>query len=329
MARWLAIADETVFGTPVSPPTLFLDVLSIGLHPEREPVKVESSALIGPVAGKMGAYKIVGDVEINPSSENVAKLLKYLFGEPTTTQDGTNPWYKHEYVPSDDLKFGTFYKADDVQPDGANALQYTSVIATEVRLEAALNSAVSMTFGLFGQKDAKVAKPTLGTIPSVRQFFSIEGTLYWDVAQTVEETNIDSISLTYRREVPDDFYSMNDAFLKGFIPGMATIEGSMDLLFRSWTAYEKFWGDASGPVDAPALAALDLDFKGPTLGGTGEFEFHRMRWQLPAVQIHSIEDPFERRDKIMQTVTFSGVRGTIDGTNLLVKCTLYNTLATV
>jgi len=327
VGRWLGIADETVFGTPVTPPTLFLDCIAIGLHPEREPMKVPSMALIGPAAGKMGSYKILGDIEIHPSSENIAKLLKFVFGTPTTIQDSPNPIWKHTYVPSDVMKFGTLYKADDVQPDGVNALQYISVASLSCRLEAALDAPVSMTFGCFGQKDAKVTKPALGAVSTIAQFFSIQGKLYWDIAQATEEPNIDSVSLTYTRALAEDFYSMNDAFLKGFIPGEATIEGSLDLMFKSWEAYQKFWGGASGPVAEPAMAALSLDFTGPSIGGSGEFTNHRMKWQLPAVQIHSIDNPFRLRDKIMQTVTFSGVRGVIDATSLLCRVILINSIS--
>jgi len=328
MVRYLGLADETVFGTPVTPPTTFLDCLSIGLHPEREIVEVESSALIGNPASMAAASKVVGDIEIIPSSENIAKLLKFLFGSPDTSQDGVETRYTHEYLPSDTLKYGTYYKVDSIQPDGLNCLQIASVIPTEVRLEAALNAPVSMTFSHLGQKEAKVSLPTLGTIPSIRQFFSLEGKVYWDIAQTEEETNIDSVSLTYRRAIPDDFYVMNDSFLQGFIPGMASIEGSLDILFKSWDAYEKFWGQASGPKEKPDYAALDVDFKGAALGGTGEYEFHRMRWQLPAIRISSVNDPFERRDKIVQSCDFKGARGTIGTDTTIVKVTLANTMAT-
>ena len=328
MARYLGLADETVFGTPVTPPTTFLDCLSIALHPEREIVKIESSALIGSPAGEGGSYKMVGDVEINPSSENIAKMLKYLFGAPTSTQDGVESRWKHEYLPSDTLKFGTYYKVDEILPDETNCLQYTSVIPIECRLEAALNAPVSMTFSHLGQVDAKVALPTLGTIPTIKQFFSIEGKVYWDLTQSTEEANVDSVSLTYRRAVPDDFYAMNDAFLKGFLPGEASIEGSLDLIFKSWTAYEKFWGATSAPIQAPAYSILDIDFTGPALGGTGDYANHRMRWQLPAVRINAIDDPFERRDKIMQSVSFEGFRGTIGTDVTIVKVILANTIET-
>lgn len=327
MGRWLGIADEVTFGTPVTPPTDFRDCISIGLHPEREQMQVPSMATIGARAGKGGSYKIVGDIEIHPSSENIVKLLKYLFGAPTTTQDGVETRYKHEYIPSDTLLFGTMYKADDVQPDGANALQYTSVIVLSAALEAALNEPVSITFGCFGQKDAQVTKPTLGTIPTVEQFFSVKGKMYWDLTQTLEETNIDSVSLTYTRAISEDFYAMNDVFLKGFIPGEATLEGSVDLLFKSWDAYEKFWGATTAPVAEPALAQIELDFIGPTLGGTGDYEFHRMQWELPAVQITSIDDPFSARDKIMQTVAFKCIQGQIDTALMLCKVWLANTVA--
>jgi len=287
-------------------------------------------AHIGPVAGKGGSYKVIGDVEIHPSSENIVKLLKYIFGAPTTTQDGAETRYTHEYVPSDTMKFGTFYKQDDVQPEqpATNGVQYTSMTGLSVSLEAALNAALSMTFGMFGQKDAKVSKPTLGTIPSIEQFFSVKGKLYWDdMTQATEETNIDSISLTYTRAIAEEFYAMNDAFLKGFSPGEATLEGTVDLLFLDWKAQELFWGGASAPVAEPALSVMDLDFTGPALGGTGEYTNHRMRWQMPAVQLTSIDDPFAMRDKIIQTVGFKCLRGTFDSVTTLVEVTLANTVA--
>lgn len=283
---------------------------------------------IGPAAAAVGQYRILGDVELHPSAENIVKLLKYLFGAPTTVQDGASGRYKHTFDPSDVLKYGTFYKLPDMPGVTTNALQYTSVIVTEGSLEAALGDPVTLTFTCLGQKDAKVTAPTLGTIPTVRQFFSLDGKVYWDLAQTVEIANIDSISCSYAREIPDDFYSMNDVFLKGFIPGVATFDGEMDLLFTDWIAYEKFWGATGAPVASPTPVALDIDFKGETLGGTGDWEKYRLRIQAPKVLLKSIDDPVEARDKVMQTVAFEAYRGLIDSTEVLTRWTLYNKIAT-
>lgn len=331
MVRFLGIAEEATFGTPVTPPTTFLDCLSIGLHSEREAIDVESSAFIGGLSGMAGALKILGDIEIVPSSENIALLLKFMFGDPTTTEEDSNGRYLHEYLPDDDLVFGTFYKCDEAWPDASNALQYISVIPIEVRLEAALNAAVSMVFSCFGQKEAKVSLPNLGTIPSIQQFFSLQGKLYWDsdFSQGTEETWIDSISLSYKRSIPDDFFTMNDVFLKGLIPGFATLEGTLDLIFKDWTAMEKYWGNTDGPQAQPAYTTLDLDFHGPSLGGAGEYQYHSMRWQMPSVRILSTDEPFERRDKVIQTLNFKCYNGTIGSDTAMVKVTLANTMSDV
>jgi len=328
MGKWLGIADETVFGTPVTPPTEFLDCQSIDLHPERESAEVESSNFIGPTSAATGSYKILGETEIIPNSENILKLLKYLLGAPTTSQDGTDPRYKHQFWPLDTLKFATLYKVDEQLPDGVNALQYTSVIATELRLEAALNAFVSTRFSLFGQKDAKITKPTIGTFSAVKQFFSMNGKMYWDITGTLEETLISAMSLTYTREIPDDFYSMNDAFLKGFIPGAAKLEGSVDLLFKDWTAYEKFWGGTSAPISSPARAAMSFDFIGPALtGGSGEYEFNRLKALLPSLILPSVKEPFEGRGKVVQTVEFKADRGSVGGQTALWEVDLVNAIA--
>lgn len=327
MVRWLGVVDETTFGTPVTPPTTFLDCQSIGIHPEREAVDPGVSGVIGPADLATGSYKVLGEVEIIPNSTTLLRLLKYLMGTPVSTQDGATARWKHVYKPSDTLKFGTMYKSDDNQPDGANALQYTSVIALDCRLEAALNAYVSARFSLFGQKDAKVAKPTLGTLSTTAQFFSLNGKMYWDITGTLEEANIRAVSLTYKRDVPDDFYSMNDAFLKGFLAGQATLEGSVDLIWKDWVAYEKFWGGSSGPVASPAKAAMSFDFFGPTLGGTGEYTNHRMKWRVPSIVLPSVEEPFEGRDAIIQTVNFQAARGTIDAATHLCAVDLVNEVA--
>jgi len=327
MVRWLGIADETVFGTPVTPPTTFLDCQSIDLHPEREPI-LSQGGMVGPKDAFVGSYKILGEVEIMPNSVTPLKLLKYLMGVPDSVQDGANPRWKHTYEPSDTLKFGTLYKSDDIQPDATNALQYTSCIVTECRLEAALDAYVTMRFTVFGQKDAKVAKPTLGALSTIRQLYSLAGKMYWDITGTLEETNIRAASLTYKREVPDDFFAMNDAFLKAFLAGPATLEGSVDLLFRSWTAYEKFWGGTTGPVAEPAKAAMMLDFLGPVLtGGSGDYANHRMKWLIPSIILPSVEEPFEERDAIIQTVNFQGQRGTIGAETHLCNVILVNDVA--
>ena len=324
MGKWLGIADETVFGTPVTPPTVFIDCASIDLHPERVPASVVTTNLIGPSTTAIGQYNIRGEVEVIPNSFNIAKLLKFLLGTPTSVNDGGGRW-KHTYLPSDTLKWGTMYKVDDQWPDGTNALQYISTICTSMRLEAALNAFVSTRFGLLGLKDAKVAKPTVGTFNATDQFFSLDGKMYWDITGTLEETNIAAVSLTYTREIPDDFLSMNEAFLRGFIPGNASVEGSVDLIFANWLAYEKFWGGSSGPAISPLPAAMMFDFTGAVLGGTGDYDYHRLKIKLPAVTLPSINEPVEGRDKIIQTVNFQANRGTVEAVSAICSMILTNT----
>jgi len=327
LGKWLGIADQTVFGTPVTPPTIFLDLASIDLKPEREIAEVVSSNIIGPQAVAAGGYKITGDLELIPNSVTPLKLLKYLFGTPTSTQDGSNPRWKHVYLPSDVLKFGTLYKVDESQPDLTNCLQYISSIVTECRLEAAVSAFVSLRLSVLGEKDAKVSIPTLGTLSTIKQFFSMDSKMYWDVTGTLEETNINAVSLTYTREIPDDFYAMNSAFLKGFLPGDAKVEGSADILWKDWVAYEKFWGAASGPINSPANCAMMFDFLGPSLGGTGDYAFHRMKWSLPALSLTGVGEPFEGRNRVIQTVNFKGGRGSVEGGNAICAVRLVNDVA--
>lgn len=328
MGKWLGIADETVFGTPVTPPTAFLDCLAIDLHPEREPAEVMSANFIGPTSAALGSYKIVGEVEISPNSENIMKLLKYLIAAPETQKDPLGDRWYHEYWPSDDLKFGTFYSVDAAQPDGANVLQFTSVIATEMRLEALLNAFVSTRFSLLGQKDTKVSKPSVGTFSTVKQFFSLDALLFWDLTGTVEEVNVRAISLTYSRAIPEDFMAMNDYLLAGFIPGEAKLEGSIDLIWKDWVAYQAFWGGVGGPAKAPARSQLSVVLVGPSLGGTGTYQYNRMRVQIPSVIITSIKQPIAGREFVTQTFEFKADRGTISTHNVICKVDLVNALAT-
>lgn len=328
MGKWLGLVDETEFGTPVTPPTTFLDCVSLDMHPKRESAEALSTNFIGPTTAAVGSYLCEGDVEIIPNSESIALLLKWMLGDPTTDDDAGGH-YKHEYWPSDTLIFGTMYKVDEQVPDGTNALQYTSCIPTELSIEAALNAFVSTRWSMLGQVDAKVAKPTVGTFSSLKQFFSLQSKFYWDITETSAIDCVSAASLTYTREIPDDNLCMTDHLLQGLIPGNAKLEGSLDLQWKSWDAYEKFWGDTSAPIATPARAALELQFIGEALGGTGEYTDHRMCIKIPSCILPTITEPFGGRGKVTQTLEFTADRGTVGGQSALCEMILYNTMTDV
>jgi hypothetical protein len=324
MARYLGIEDESTFGTPVTPPTVFLDVEKIGLHAERNEVSAQGMTPLGPLATMPGEYKITGDIVMAPSSVNIMKFLKYLVGDATTTDDASSH-YKHVFDPESTLYFGTMYKGlEFCAGTAADMLQYTSTICISSRWELARGAPAKVTFGMFGQKDAKVTAIAMGTLSTVRPFFSLDATLYWDIAEAEEITNIDSISFNFNRSVADDAYAMNDPFLKCFLGGAPEANGEMDVIFNNWDAYENFWGATSGPVAQPANVALVIELTGPSLGGAGEFANHDLKIQCPAVAVNAIDDPVELRNKILQTCSLSCARGQISSDTVLARFTVHN-----
>ena len=319
VSRYVGLADETSFGTAVTPPATFIDAKRCTLHPERDVMKCEGMANPGSSGGQVGNYKIVGEIEVIPTSDNIAKLLKWLLGTPTTTTDSSSH-YKHVYVPSDVKKWGTVYLSPDIDTD---AQQFISCIPIDWTIEGAVGEPVSTVFSLLGMKDAKVAATALGTLSSIRQFFSLDAAITVDALTAV----LQGFSIKYSRPVADDNYSMDDPFLKGFILGFPELSGSIDLMFNDWGMYGKFWGAASAPIAKPAKASITLTLTGDTLGGTGDYASHLMKVEMPSVMIKAFESPVEIRDKIVQSATLDMVRGAAGADTTLMKVTLANALA--
>ena len=327
MVRYVGFADETEFGSPVTPPTDFLSAIRTDLHPERVEMEVQSMAILGNEDARVGTYKIVGDIELVPSSENVTKLLKWLMGgTPTPTQDPGEDRWKHVCYPSSSLKFGTVYVFPELGITPTDqAIQYTSCIPLELAIEAALDEPVSFSFSMLGQKDTKVDKTELGTLPTVRQLFSLDAIVEMPDASDIS-AKVDSLSLSITREVPDDYYAMTDHLLKGFLGGNFSVKGSLDLLFNDFDALELFWGGATGPVKSPTETSLQVDLVGPTLGGAGDYANHLIRLELPKIILPSASAPVEQMNKIIQTVPFTAFRGTIDAGTHVCRLTVANTL---
>lgn len=329
MPRHLAIADETTFGTPVTPPTVFLDVRSIGLHPERTFISAPSMIYNGSRYMAPGQYKCIGDIAVNVSSVNVLKLLKHLLGAPVTTTKGTG--YQHIYTPSDILKFGTYYKVPDVCGVITSAEQYVSTIGTAVRFEVRTGEPLTATFSMLALKDAKVAATALGTVSTVRPLFCTDGLLYRDLVMSVPIANVDSLSMTYTRKIPDDMYAMTDYLLKCYTPGEATLEGEMDLIFNDWDEHGYFWTGVktdSAPVQNPASVAFVADFKGDAIsGGTLPADFHRVRIEIPKMVLTALDAPIELRNKIMQTTSFKAYTGTVESVEAMLAIMVCNTEA--
>jgi len=319
LTRYVGLADETAYGTAVTPPATFLDAKRCTMHPEREGMKCEGMANLGSSGGQLGSYKIVGEIEIIPTSDNIAKLLKWMFGTPSTTNDGSTH-YKHVYMPSDTKKWGTVYLMPDIDTD---AQQFISCIPIDWTLEGALNEPTSAIFSMFGMKDTKVTATALGTLSSIRQFFSLDAVVTVD-ALTAQ---LQGFSVKYSRPIADDNYSMDDPYLKGFILGFPEVSGSIDMLFNDWGMYGKFWGATSAPIAKPAKATITITLTGDTLGGAGDYANHMMKVELPSVMIKAFESPVEMRDKIVQSTTLEPIRGTSGSDTTLIKVTLANALA--
>ena len=329
MVRYTGIAPETTYGTPVTPPTIFLDCKSNTLHPDRETIMIDTSQPTGTPYGTVAGYKIIGDTVIFASAENCLQFFKHIFGEPTTTQDTTSGRYKHVFNCVDDVPTATVYKrVENVGTALTKMQQYISCGITKLKIECSKGNPLQLTASWLGQKDAAVDNIALGTIPTCRQFTAMDAKVYWDVAQSIEMVNVDSISMTLTREINDDTAPFNGAFMQGCLRKAPKLEGEMDLIFDTEVAREAFWGAATGPEARPEVKALSLKFIGDSLGGTAPWDKYAVQFDAPAIILKSLGDPVELRNTVKQSVSFEGYVATIDAISTLLQATVYNKVAT-
>jgi len=299
MARYIGIAEETTYGTAVSP-VEFVDILRERVRPERGLIHELTAARRAGTVTVPGGFHSAGDIELLIDAQSITKFLKWLLGSVTTTADdpAAPVAYKHEFTPADSLPSFTL----EIGPEVAgNARQIPGCASRSLRIEAVAREIVRGTLGVLGQSENIVTESS-PTYVNINPFVFHRAVLLVDGAE--QAGIIEAVRLTIENDIPDDAYVLGSMFLPGIRLQGLSVSGDMDIAFTSWDFYQKFLGGTS-PSD-PTKLSLELKITGAkTDSAVAGFENYLLRVILPRVYLDTSEANFDARDRIIQRCAFT------------------------
>jgi len=322
MVKWLGIAEETTFRTPVTP-VEFVKFIRDSINPDWAKVKLEESARRFAEAKIPGPYKEAGDIELYIDAQSITKFLKWLTGSVTTTSDGlaTPVAYRHEFTPANSIKSFTL----EINPEvGTYSRQLAGCAITSLAIEAVAREPVTGTISVLVAEPKLITPSTFGSFVNKDVLWFQQGKV--SLAGSPISGRVEAFRCTYENAIADDAFVIGDMFLPAIRLEGASLVGEMDLAFTDWSYYQRFFGKAGAttPQTAPEEVAIRLELTGRSTGSTAAgFENYKITIDLPKSSLDTTNANVDRRARIVQRLGFEALYD--DASGYAVKYTVINT----
>lgn len=312
--RYLGVGVESTFGTLVTAQA-YLDATIIGLNVQDTP------QLFYPGVGgdrqitikAPGNYAPRGQVDVGIDSTYIGYLLQAFFGSYAVSGSST---YTHtfkvggavEVLPSVSLRDGK----------GVTERRFAGMTGERLALSCNAQSPWLMGQGQFVGKIDTLASLATGSKTFAADYYTFRE-LAVSVASGSVSTKVRGFDVTLENGLDVEGGIRASSRFPAELPlNEVNVSGSIVLDFDDTAEYTRFWGNASGAqtTDGAAVELQLLFTKGSTT-----FEI-----LVPQAVWTSISDPTEGRNRIVQTVGFTGLRGGSEDTALQIE--LVNTTAT-
>ena len=266
--------EEPAYGTPVTPPTQFGEIVSEGLRTirERVPRPVHRSLDVGEGDLYDAKFGADGPFVIELNYEGQLRLLEHLFGAGATANEEPAIRDAHTFTLTDLLLTGkglTIYKNIDLDEH-----QYKGCKITQAKFVFSSTGNGQIELTLVGQDGVSVAGST---------FVAPDKSLYVAGHQIVVELDdaarsVDAVELTINNALDEDKRVLGSKSIdepvrgdsKREITGIVTV----DALASDWTGFRD-----------GTLFKLEVLHTGPVLGA-GNY-----RWEMIALKCLATEDP--------------------------------------
>ena len=316
--RFIGIAEETTFRTPVSA-TEWIDIVSESINPNRNVIDVETAGRRELVARVPGPFFVSGSFDMIVNADNITKLLKWLLGNVSTSDDGGSPAvYKHEFTPGDSIKSFTLEICPGV---GGQSRQIAGTAVRSIAFEAPARELLTATVEVLGAKEELISSST-PTFSSLRPFIFFEGSL------TLEGSSVgraEAFRCTIANTIPDDTHVLGDMFLPAIDLLGIRVTGDMDVAFTSWDYWKRFYGSATATEPQTSIEPVSLQFKmtGQSTGSSvAGFENYLLQIDIPKAILDATNANFDRRERIVQGLGFGAVYD--ESSDYIVKVTVVN-----
>lgn len=311
--RYLGVGVESAFGTLVSAQA-YLDATMIGLNGQDTP-----QLLYPGVSGDRqvtiaapGNYAPRGQVDVGIDSANIGYLLRAFFGSYAVSGSST---FTHtfkvgggvEVLPSVSLRNGS----------GITERRFAGMTGERLTLTSNAQNPWLMGQAQFVGKIDTLASPNTGAKTFASDYYTFRE-LAVSVASGAVSTKTRGFQVVLENGLDVEGGIRASSRFPAELPLNAVdVSGQLTLDFDDTAEYTRFWGNSAG-AQATDGSAVELQLL--FTKGSATFEI-----LLPQAIWTSVSDPTEGRDRIVQTVGFTGLRGGSEDTALQVE--LVNTTA--
>jgi len=298
MARYLGIAKETVYGTPVTP-TKFIDIVKESLGADQEILLDETVRGRDYYKQSAGPVKIGGGFDFFVAPENgIGQLLYYCLGAVSSAQQGGTTAYLHTITPADDPPSFTVEKG----LDAITGLQYPGCKIASLTLKTAKKAKLSASVDVLGktEKVVSLSTPSWSNLPDLT---FTQGTYK---INTVACGDIVGIEAKILNALQGDEYRPGARVISKLPVGARKVEGKLDIEFVNKDQLEKFYGAAAATEPQGALTgvALDLLWEGVVIEGAYKYS---LELEIPEVYYSTAKAPLDTRKLIVQGVEFQAI----------------------
>lgn len=264
----LMLAEETTYGTPVTPARgfRFIDE-SLGLSIERiASAELRATSRVARSEDwAAGARSVTGDVNMELATKGHGIWFKHALGGVATSQPdaaGNPTVYKHTFTPGDLPTGLTVQVGRPARGGTVHPFTYHGCTVANWQLDCAISGLAKLKFGLLGEdEDTATALAVVSYATAIRRLSFVQGSL--TIAGSAVKVKNATVSGT--NTLAEDGYSLGSALREQPLEaGMRSLTGSVAGDFRDLAAYNRF-------VDGTE-AELILLFQGGTISSTYKYE---------------------------------------------------------
>jgi len=298
MARYLGIAKEAAWGTPVAP-TKFIDIVKESLGADQEILLDDTVRGRDYYKQSAGAVKVGGGFDFFVAPENgIGQLLYFALGAVSSAQQGGTSAYLHTITPADDPPSFTVEKG----LDAVTALQYPGCKIAKLVLKTVRKEKLSASVDVVGktEKVASLSTPSWSNLPD---FTFTQGTYKLN---TVANGDIVGAEIRILNALKEEEYRAGARVIGKLPVGARRVEGKFDLEFTDKAQLERFYGAASATEPQATLTGVSLDFLWTAGVIEGAYNYS-LGLEIPQIYYSTAKAVLNKRDLIMQGVEFHAI----------------------
>lgn len=234
---WIGTAEEVTYGTPVNPPTKFLEVLEESIMGKQSVISKPSLRSVSQKNRVKGKKSVEGSFSFQMMYEGAERILKHAMGSVSTGMP-TGGYYTHTFALAQTLPTGlTIYVNRDGANIGANsAFQYEGCQIAKLTFKQSIEDFLTVEAEIVGEDWTNVAVVS----PTFPTFIGVDWahTLYYQLAVGTTSLKCEDFELTLDNGLATDRYWLGSVLRKGFgRSGPRKITGKMTVEFESLAEY--------------------------------------------------------------------------------------------